>query len=91
MATMSEGMATNIGQNKDGCWTKWQNRMDDNYADSNTIKQFVSMSSSMMVCRRKEKFLFFFYFVGFFFILFFFFFQSYYKGYSLHDYKLKNT
>jgi hypothetical protein len=49
----------------------------------------VSMSFAAMACERKERI--FFLILGvFFLIIFFFFFQSCYKGYSLHDSKLKN-
>jgi hypothetical protein len=44
------------------------------------------------VQKKRDKF-FFFYFMVFIIIIifFFFFFQNYYKGYSLHDCKFKNT
>jgi len=63
-----------------------RNRTDDEYIDDDTGKRSTSVNFTMMACR-KEEIIFFFYF--FFFLLFFF--QSCYKGYSLHDYKLKNT
>jgi hypothetical protein len=61
-------------------------RTDGDCADDDTAKQSMSTSSVMMVCRRKKR--------NFFLLLhvfFFFFFQNCYMGYSLHDYKLKNT
>jgi hypothetical protein len=67
-------------------WTMTVMDCDGNYV----AERSTSMSCAMMVCKRKERF-FFFYFVFLFIFFFFFFFQSYYKGYSLHDCKLKNT
>jgi hypothetical protein len=62
------------------------------YVGGDVAEQFVSTSSVTMVCWRKER-NFFFLLCVFFIIysLFFLCFQSCCKGYSLHDYKLKNT
>jgi hypothetical protein len=54
--------------------------MNGDYADDGTTEWSTSTSFTTMVCKRE-----------FFFFSFFFFFQSYYKGNSLYDYKLKNT
>jgi ATP-dependent Zn protease len=59
---------------------------------SNNIReQSASANSAMMTCWKEEFFFFLPLCVFFLIIFFFFFFQSYYKGYSFHDCKLKNT
>jgi hypothetical protein len=55
----------------------------------NIVERCTSASFIAMVCK-KSKEMFFFYFM-FFIIILFFFFKNCYKGYSLHDYKFKNT
>jgi hypothetical protein len=60
------------------------------YASDCAIERSTSASSVVMACRRKKR-IFFSISCFIIIILFFFFFQSCYKGYSLHDYKLKNT
>ncbi len=62
-----------------------RNEMDDNCA----VERSAFVSSMMMVCKREEGNVFL--LLRVFFLVLFFFFQSCYKGYSLHDYKLKNT
>jgi hypothetical protein len=64
--------------------------MDGNYISDSVAERFASTSSATMACK-KELRIFFFLLHGFLKILFFFLFQSCYKGYSLHDYKFKNT
>jgi hypothetical protein len=66
--------------------------MDDNCANNGSIEQYASMSSAMVACKREEIiFFFYFMFLKKIILFLFFFFQSYYKGYSLHGCKLKNT
>jgi hypothetical protein len=61
--------------------------------DDGAIKRSTSVSSAAMARIREERNFFLLLRVFFFFFFFFsfFFFLSYYKGYSLHDCKLKNT
>jgi hypothetical protein len=63
----------------------------DDCTDDGIIERFVSMNSVVMACNKEDIYIFFYFMFFIFSILFFFFFQSCYKGYSLHDYKLKNT
>jgi hypothetical protein len=77
--------------NEMGGWMVTTTSMDNNCTGNGAAERSMSTSSASMVCRREE---FFSSFTSCFFIiniLFFFFFQSCYMGYSLHDYKLKNT
>jgi hypothetical protein len=87
-----------IGQNSDERKTK-RNKVEHSRMEwmstvtdcDGTVKQSTSTSSAVMACKKK-KIIFFLLLRGFFkFIIIFFFFQNYYEGYSLHDYKLKNT
>ncbi len=68
--------------------------MDDDCVGDGAIEQSASTSFVVMACIKEKRCFFpstscFLKIIFFFF--FFFFHQSYYKGYSLHDYKLKNT
>jgi hypothetical protein len=69
-------------------------QMDDDCVGDGAIEQSASTSFVVMACIKEKRCFFpstscFLKIIFFFF--FFFFHQSYYKGYSLHDYKLKNT
>jgi hypothetical protein len=103
---MSNGITMDVGRNNDGHWTKWGqmsdkttmkqwNGTDCNYDGLHQRQHYIMICVRELyndsVQERKE---FFFLLCGFFNIIilfFFFFFQSCYKGYSLHDCKLKNT
>jgi hypothetical protein len=62
-----------------------------NCASDDIVKQSTSVSFGAMACKREKKIYFFILLRVFIIIIFFFFFQNSCKGYSLHDYKLKNT
>jgi hypothetical protein len=69
---------------------KWTTTMTD-YADGNIAEWSAFLSSTAMACKREQRIYFFFYMVFFYIIIFLLLFQNFYKSYSLHDYKLKNT
>jgi hypothetical protein len=100
----SNRMMTNIEQNKDGHRMEWRNDVTTwrngrermaiatNYVNDGITEQFASAGSIAMVCKRENINIFSLYFLFLFFSLFSFSLrESCYKGYSLHDYKLKNT
>jgi hypothetical protein len=88
---------TNVGRNYNGRWMKLWWMLDECVSDDIAMwSTFVS--SAIMACKREKRNVFFLLLrviiiiiiiIIFFFFLFFF--QRCYKGYSLHDYKLKNT
>ncbi len=80
---------TVVKRNGDGLrMEQWNGKA--NYVSNDATEWSALVSSTTMACR-KEGFLLLCVFLFVFFILFFFFFQRCYKGYSLHDYKFKNT
>jgi hypothetical protein len=91
---------TAIERNYDECQTKPQrtldettmdvkrNKMDNHCTYNNVAKQSTSTSCIAMVCKRED---FFFPSILFAKKILFVFFLGYYKGYSLHDNKFKNT
>jgi hypothetical protein len=91
---MSDGIAMDVGQNRNGRQTE-QNRWQLRWRRMGIMLMMVlqnDLRPRALQRWRVEEIFFFFLLLHVFFILFFFFFyQSYYKGYSLHDYKFKNT
>jgi hypothetical protein len=84
---MLDEIATDVGRNRDKHWMErngWRLRQQ-----RTALQNDPHLRALQQWHVEKKKF--FFLLLCIFFILHFFFFQNCYKGYSLHDYKLKNT